>query len=112
MWLQELPATITGRVTNSAGFGIADVEVQALNSETGAKLTTHTDAGGLYRITNLEPGKYQLTLQKYGFTPVVRSGVELHLQDVLAINLDMNIGTPGEIATELEGAPPIQAEHT
>src|SRR5262245_61051786 len=112
MWLQELPATITGRVTNSAGFGIADVEVQALNSDTGAKLSTHTDAEGLYRITNLEPGKYQLTLQKYGFRPVIRSGVELHMQDVLAINLDMNIGTPGESVTDVDGAPLIRAENT
>jgi Carboxypeptidase regulatory-like domain/TonB dependent receptor len=109
-WLQELPATITGRVTNSGGFAIGDVEVQLLNSETGFKLSTRTDAVGFYRITNLEPGIYQLTLQKYGFKSVIRSGVELHVQDILAVNLEMNIGLGGEAVTEVEGAPLIQPE--
>jgi hypothetical protein len=103
-------AAITGRVTNTTGAPTADVEVQAINSETGVRFFARTNEEGLYQITNLSPGVYRLVLQKHGFRTVIKPGVELRVQDIFALNFEMRIGSTAESVTETEGAPLLQAE--
>jgi hypothetical protein len=49
-------------------------------------------------------------LQKHGFRTVIKPGIELHVQDVVALNFEMQIGSAAESTTEVEGAPLVQAE--
>ncbi len=103
-------ATLMGRVTDTAGTTMTAVTVDAINVETGIKLSTETNDEGLYSITNLPPGIYRLVLQKHGFKLIVKPGLELHVQDILALNFEMQIGSTAESVTVEEGAPLIQAE--
>ncbi len=61
--------TISGRVTDSAGRGVAGATVQ-----TGDRSAT-TDADGFYTLSGLPPGTYTLTatLSSYQITPVSRT---------------------------------------
>src|SRR5262245_1112094 len=108
--LLPLSATLPGRVTNTAGAAIAEVEVKAINVETGVLFPTQTNDEGLYRISNLPPGLYRVLLQKHGFEPVVKPGVELHVQDIIALNFEMQIGSEAVSITEQEGAPLLQSD--
>ena len=103
-------ATLIGRVTDVIGATMADVEVQAINVETGLRFLAHTNEEGLYNIRNLSPGLYRLILQKHGFSSVIKPGVELRVQDIFALNFEMRIGSEAESVTEDEGAPLLQAE--
>src|SRR5262245_40337529 len=86
-------ATLTGRVTAATGMAVPEVEVQAINVETGMKWTTFTNEEGLYIVVNLPPGIYRLMLQKHGFTSIVRPGIELRVQDIFALNFELKIGS-------------------
>src|SRR4051794_34004261 len=82
-------ATLTGRVTDPAGATIPKVEVRAINVETGVKAATETNDEGLYRIPSLAPGTYRIVIEKHGFKMIIQPGVELRVQDIIALNFEM-----------------------
>src|SRR5215510_10081078 len=101
-------ATLTGRVTDTGGGVIAAVKVEARNVETNVPWIGETNADGLYNIPNLPPGTYRVIVQKFAFRTVVKPGVELHVQDVIALNFSMELGSITQSVTVEAGAPLIQ----
>src|SRR5215468_2988661 len=101
-------ATLTGRVTDTIGGVIAGVKVEATNVDTNVTFPGQTNEEGLYNIPNLPPGTYRVTVQKFAFRTVVKPDVELHVQDVIALNFSMEIGSVTESVTVEAGAPLIQ----
>jgi hypothetical protein len=65
--------SISGRVTNSAGAGIANVQVQ--RAAGASVVSAFTDANGNYAFTGVRSGSYTLTASQNGktFTPASRS---------------------------------------
>ena len=53
---QEFQGTILGRITDSSGAVVPDVQVKVVNTETGASSSTKTNAQGNYRVPFLLPG--------------------------------------------------------
>src|SRR5262245_29094573 len=102
-------ATLTGRVTDTTGAVIAGVKVEATNVETNVVYGGETNDQGLYHIPNLPPGIYRILIQKFAFRTVVKTDIELHVQDVLALNFSMEVGSVAESITVEAGAPLIQA---
>jgi outer membrane receptor protein involved in Fe transport len=102
-------ATVTGRVTDPSGRVIAGVKVEATNVETNVMFSGETNAEGLYDIPNLPPGTYRVIVQKFAFQTIVKPDVELHVQDVIALNFSMELGSVTQSVTVEAGAPLIQA---
>src|SRR5215475_7374 len=94
--ITDLNATLTGRVTNTAGAPIEEVEVLAINVENGSRFLALTNDEGFYRITNLQPGRYRLLFRKFGFQTVIKPGLELRVQDIFALNFEMRVGLQAE----------------
>src|SRR5262245_58733248 len=103
--LADPSATITGRVTDPTGATMANVDVHLTNVETGVHLSTRTNDEGLYRLTNIPPGVYRLVLEKHGYRTMVKPGLELRVQDIFAVNFEMQIGSAAESVTMDDGAP-------
>jgi hypothetical protein len=101
-------ATLTGRVTDTSGAVIAEVKVEATNVETNVTFPGETNAEGLYTIPNLPPGTYRVIVQKFAFRTIVKPDVELHVQDVIALNFSMELGSITQSVTVEAGAPLIQ----
>src|SRR5215472_10835599 len=101
-------ATLTGRVTDTTGGVIAGVKVEARNVETNVTFPGETNEEGLYNIPNLPPGMYRVIVQKFAFRTVVKPDVELHVQDVIALNFSMELGSITQSVTVEAGAPLIQ----
>jgi len=102
-------ATLTGRVTDTSGAVIVGVKVEATNVETNVTFPGESNAEGLYNIPNLPPGIYRVIVQKFAFRTVVKPDVELHAQDVIALNFSMELGSVAQSVTVEAGAPLIQA---
>jgi hypothetical protein len=64
---QDTRATILGTVTDQNGAVIQGVTVNAVIQATGRKWTTTTDSEGLYRLSLLPAGTYDLTFENNGF---------------------------------------------
>lgn len=103
-------ATLTGRVTDSLGGILLGAQVEATNIETNTTFRVKTNAQGLYRIPHLPPGYYRVIVRMFGFRTMVKPGVKLHVQDIIALNFSMQIGSSISSITQEEGVPLIQAE--
>src|SRR5262249_34254301 len=102
-------ATLTGRVIDTSGGVIPAVKVEATNVETNVPYAGESNTDGLYTIPNLPPGTYRVVVQKFAFRTIVKPDVELHVQDVIALNFSMEVGSVVESITVEAGAPLIQA---
>jgi hypothetical protein len=98
-------AAVTGLVTDPNGQSVPGVTVVITNLATNVGSRTVTNDQGIYRVPSLQPGIYRMTLDKDGFKSVVKSGVELHVQDVASINFELQIGSVNETVTVTSGAP-------
>src|SRR6267154_1370063 len=92
-------AAVTGLVTDPNGRSVPGVTVIITNLATNVTSRTATNNQGIYRVPSLQPGIYRMTLDKDGFKSIVKSGVELHVQDVASINFELQIGSVNETVT-------------
>src|SRR5713101_6147420 len=92
-------AAVTGLVTDPNGRSVPGVTVLITNLSTNVASKTVTNDQGIYRVPSLQPGIYRMTLDKDGFKSIVKSGVELHVQDVASINFELQIGSVNETVT-------------
>ncbi len=64
---QEVTATITGTVMDPSGAAVADAAVAAKSVERGIVYTAVTNESGIYRLSQLPVGSYDLKIEKRGF---------------------------------------------
>lgn len=80
-------AALQGIVRESAAHGIAGALVAITNRTTGLTRTVSTNADGVFRLSDLAPGRYLLLVQGDGFESLTRDGVILNAGDALTIEL-------------------------
>ena len=70
-------AELTGLITDPSGAPVPGAGVSVRNIETGVNTDTVTNNQGYYTVTHLNPGNYELTVQKTGFKALTRPGIKL-----------------------------------
>ena len=96
---QTETATVFGRVTDQTGAVIARAEVEIKNVETNLSEVRRTNSDGLYSIPALRPGHYVISVRQAGFKTVALTGLELHVQDSVARNFVLEVGSASESIT-------------
>jgi outer membrane receptor protein involved in Fe transport len=86
---------LTGSVLDSSGAAIPNATVIATNDDTGVQSTTATNAGGVYRFSNLPIGRYTVSASATGFTTDTLKNVDLTLNTVVTSNLTLTVGKVG-----------------
>ena len=84
--------SISGTVKDSGGSVIVDATVMITNPGSGASVTTKTNQDGFYTVVDLRPGTYNVSTAAQGFQAITKTGIDLRLQDRLAINFDLQVG--------------------
>ena len=102
---QSTSALLTGRVTDPSHAVIAGAKISAINIGTNFRYETVTNGAGEYTLANLPPGTYQIEVEKSGFKKLVRPEMILHVQDVLAIDFEMAVGSLSDTIVVEAGAP-------
>jgi hypothetical protein len=76
---------IKGTVTDPKGAVLPNAAIAVVGKETGFRRTAVTDDAGQYRVTNLPPATYDVSVELHGFDKTVRTGVTVTIgQTVLA----------------------------
>src|SRR6266581_1881209 len=107
---QSTNATITGFVTDPQKALVAGARVSVISMDTNLRYTSTTNDEGSYTVANLPPGNYKIEVEKQGFKSIVKPDVVLHVQDAVALNFEMAIGSASESVTVTGGAPLMNTE--
>jgi hypothetical protein len=91
--------TITGTITDPAGAVVSSVSVEVRNTETGVLSPAVSTATGLYSAVNLPPGPYSVTVAVPGFKKYSRTGLNLAVGQILAIDIPLEVGATTEAIT-------------
>lgn len=107
---QMTDATIGGQVTDPQGTAVPGVTVVYTNINTGVPYTTQTNGEGIYMLPTMKPGLYRANVTKEGFKSIVKSDIEVHVQDQVSINFALVLGSVSETVTVLAGAPLVNTQ--
>jgi hypothetical protein len=99
VYAQSDTATVDGRVTDPHGLAVPGAKVEVVNIDTKVSYTAETNGSGLYSVSGLPVGTYRVIVTKDGFVQMVKPGVQLHVQDVAALNFQLQVGSVTQSVT-------------
>src|SRR5438309_5723498 len=106
-------ASIAGIVKDSSGAVLPGVTVEASSPVLIEKVRSAvTDSAGLYRIVDLRPGTYSMTVSLPGFATIRRDGIEVTGSVTLTIPFDLKVGAVQETVTVTGASPVVDVQNT
>ncbi len=101
---QSTTATISGQVLDQQQNAIPNATIKAREVLTNTARTITTDGEGRYRFSNLSIGSYELAVEAKGFAKLLRTGVELLVNQNAVIDVTLRPSTVEEVVTVTENA--------
>jgi hypothetical protein len=83
---------ITGEVKDPSGAIVPGARVSVTNTATNALRSSVTNEAGIYSFPALVPGFYSVKVELPGFQPVVRSNIELQVQQTARVDFTLAVG--------------------
>jgi len=107
---QVTTAALRGTVSDEQGAAIAGAEVTVTNVDTGFTRTVASAGDGEYNFPDLPLGHFKIHATHAGFKSAEQTGITLHANDSLVINVGLRVGAISEQVTV--EASPITVETT
>lgn len=89
---QAATATLGGRVVDPQGAVIVGAKISAKNKATDFQRETTTNDQGLFVLTNLAPGAYELKAEAPGFKSIIRAAT-LEVGQSATIDFSLDVGS-------------------
>jgi hypothetical protein len=96
---QSPTGTLQGLVRDPSGAGVPGVQMTLTNVDTGVRTQLTTNADGRFVGALLPPALYSLAAEKEGFRRSVRTGIRLHVQQDLSVDIELELG---DLATQIK----------
>lgn len=97
---------VGGTVTNPNKEVVPGAAITVRNVGTNQEATGTTDDDGRFRIINLQPGTYAITVNGPGFSPFTQDGVVVEVGQVTSLDVPLSIG-PVSGTVEVTGEAPV-----
>lgn len=110
LWAQT-EGNITGIVTDPSGAAIPGAKITVTNEGTSAVRIATSDSAGVYNVPDLEPGFYDVTVEKSGFSTIVQSHLELQVQQALRFNARLQVGQVSQKISVAANAVQVDTEN-
>lgn len=107
---QGTTGSITGTVTDPSGAVIGGATVTVKRIETNDTRITQTSDAGTYTVTQLQPGHYEVKVEKAGFQAVTQKNITLVIDQVAVINTQLTVGSQQETVEVTSAGPIIQTD--
>ena len=107
---QQESGSMIGTVMDPSGSSVPGAVVTVQNHNTSATFAAVTDATGLWRAPQLNPGVYDISVSARGFSKVLRTGVEVRVADRLRVDFTLQVGAVTDTVTIAGAAPLLQVE--
>jgi hypothetical protein len=89
---QATQANLNGTVTDTSGASVPKAQVEVVSPNTGFKRQVETGDAGVYSITGLPIGTYDLTISHEGFKTFEQKGIALLVGQTRTINAQLEVG--------------------
>ncbi len=104
-WAQNAASgTISGQVTDPQGAAIAGAEIKLIDKTTNAVRTFTSNEAGRYTILNVNPGLYDVTVTRQGFSETKLTAQEVQVGLTLTLNVKLQLGSASTIVEVSAGA--------
>lgn len=90
--LAQTAGEITGEVTDPSGASAPNATITATNKDTNVARTTQTNSVGVYSFPAMIPGSYEVKAAAAGFDTVVKTGIQLQVQQTARVDFTLNVG--------------------
>ncbi len=102
---------LTGTVKDSSGAVLPAVDLTLTNNATGVAQRTVSTSTGTYVFNGVNAGTYTLQAAHTGFQKYVTQEIDIHVAQILTIDIPMEVGTQTQQVTVTAAAPLLQAEN-
>jgi len=109
---QAASGSIEGTVTDATGAVVPEAKVSARNLETGFTREVESNHEGLFRLALLPVGIYEVTINKEGFTSLVRSGIRVQVGELVALDVQVMAAGAAERVNVTADAPIVETTRT
>ncbi len=91
--------TIQGTITDASAAVVPQATVTAVNIATGATTVRQTTAAGLYVLSPLSPGEYNLRIAAGGFQTINQQHVTVEELQTVGLDIQLKVGSATEEVT-------------
>ncbi|MBI3698460.1 MAG: carboxypeptidase regulatory-like domain-containing protein [Acidobacteria bacterium] len=108
--LAQDTGTITGFVTDASKAVVPGVEITVTDLATRFQRTTTTNDSGVYAVTLLPVGRYEVKASKSGFKTFIQLGVIVDSESRVTVNITLEVGQIVESISVEATSPTVSAE--
>jgi Carboxypeptidase regulatory-like domain len=90
---------VGGTVYDAAGAGVPNASVVVHNVQTNAEATTTTDSNGFFRVIQVQPGGYDVTITAAGFSPFKAQGTTVAVGNLTSLTPHLAVEGTGQTVT-------------
>ena len=105
-------ATLKGTVKDQSGASVPGATVTAISVDRGLTKTAVTDAGGNYQIPLLQPGQYDVKIEKEGFKTYLGTKLTLTIGQLAVLEPKLEVGEVSAQVNVVPEVPLIETERT
>ena len=107
---QTSGGTIAGTVLDPSGALVPDASVVARGADTGTVYTTVTTSSGNFHFSQMQLGRYDLTVTAKGFSTEKLTGILVTTGNVSAAEVHLSTSATGQTVTVNEDSPVVETE--
>ncbi len=107
----QFKASIQGTIQDAKGGVISGAKVTVINQDTGATRETVASAEGFYRVSELPPGRYTVTVEAAGFKKVTSKSVEVKAEEPRGFDVTLEVGAVTDQVTVTATAEALHTEN-
>jgi hypothetical protein len=107
---QEVTATITGTVVDPTRAVIAGAALVARDIERGTFYSVRTNSVGVFDLTRVPVGTYELKVEAPGFQSVLYPALTLLLNQTARVDFQLNLGSATETMNVLSSPPLLHTD--
>lgn len=101
---------ITGRITDPGGAVVPKVQITITETSTAMRRAVSTNDEGYYSAPSLLPGPYAIAVERQGFKPITRTGLQLQVDQELRVDFTLEVGALTEKIVVQAEAPLLETE--
>jgi carboxypeptidase family protein len=108
LFAQQTTGNVTGRVLDQQGAAIPGATVTAKSATTGFTRAEVSDSEGVYRLTALPVGLYDVNAELQGFGTVSKKAVEVNVSQTVSIDFNLKVANLAETVNVTGSTPLIE----